>query len=325
MRLIPACLFIQLVLFCPGAEAQIQPPIAKSRSDLVVAEVNQTKITHEQVDKEMARRLATQNRSLKEDERHLLRKHVVSIMIERELLKQAAEASSVNLSQEEIDKTLNFVKEQKSNEGTWDDFLKSNLMDEKMFRAMIRDDLLVSKYINTVVFSSINVSPEEVERAYKSNPERFKVPVEVRARHVLIRLADDADESQVAAATAKAQKVLNAARSNSENFDQLAKEFSEGPTRAKGGDLGYFTENQMVPEFSEAAFALQPGEISDIIRSQFGLHIIKVEERRGGKLPPLDEIKDSIKSELIRQRQKSLLSQHLEQLKGSNKVIQYVN
>lgn len=128
-----------------------------------------------------------------------------------------------------------------------------------------------------------------VRAFYDEHPERFKQPERVRARHLLIRVASDASEEDVAKARERAEAGLARIRGG-EDFAAVASELSEDPgSKDRGGDLGFFTRGQMVPPFEEAAFALQVGEVSDVVETPFGFHIIKVEERH---LPDFDQVKE---------------------------------
>ena len=141
--------------------------------------------------------------------------------------------------------------------------------------------LLASMYEEEALAESVKATPAEIDAYVKSHPEE-----QVHARHILISIktpeapSDDAlDKPQ---ARAKAGELLKRIRAG-EDFGSLAKEFSKDPgSKENGGDLGWFGRGRMVPEFEKAAFALQPGQVSDIVESQFGFHIIKVDERRSG-------------------------------------------
>jgi parvulin-like peptidyl-prolyl isomerase len=141
--------------------------------------------------------------------------------------------------------------------------------------------LLASMYEEEALVESVKATPAEIDAYMKSHPEE-----QVHARHILISIktpeapSDDAlDKPQ---ARAKAEELLKRIRAG-EDFGSLAKEFSKDPgSKENGGDLGWFGRGRMVPEFEKAAFALQPGQVSDIVESQFGFHIIKVDERRNG-------------------------------------------
>ena len=124
--------------------------------------------------------------------------------------------------------------------------------------------------------------------AYDANPERFKMPEQVQIRHILIAAADTD-------AQAKAEKILADLKGGAD-FAALAKEYSADPgSAAKGGDLGLFAKGNMVPEFDEAAFALQkPGELSGLVKTQFGYHILQLEARRPAGVRPFEEVRDDL-------------------------------
>jgi peptidyl-prolyl cis-trans isomerase D len=135
---------------------------------------------------------------------------------------------------------------------------------------------------------------------YEEKAERYRLPERVRARHILLRVEADASPEQVDEQRGRAQGIL-ARLLAGEDFAELAGEVSEDPgTKASGGDLGFFTRGQMTRPFEEAAFALPPGELSDAIRSDFGFHIVRVEERRPAEERPFDDVKAEIALELAR-------------------------
>jgi peptidyl-prolyl cis-trans isomerase C len=113
---------------------------------------------------------------------------------------------------------------------------------------------------------------------------------EVRARHILVEKEEDA-------------KAILAELKKGADFAQLAKQKSKDPGASEGGDLGYFTKDQMVPEFATAAFKLEKGQISDPVKTQFGWHIIKVEDKRKRQLPEFDKVKDQIETFVQRKAQ----------------------
>ncbi|MCP4402383.1 MAG: hypothetical protein GY801_34390 [bacterium] len=128
--------------------------------------------------------------------------------------------------------------------------------------------------------AEITPTEEEIRQYYEANESEFNKGKEVNARHILLRTASDADEETLASVKAKAEELLSQLQDGAD-FAELAKEHSEDPGSApEGGDLGFFTEGRMVPEFEEAAFALAKGEISELVKTQFGYHIIKVEDIR---------------------------------------------
>ena len=131
---------------------------------------------------------------------------------------------------------------------------------------------------------------EAMKKVYEEAAKQITSEVEVRARHILVETEDEA-------------KAIKAELDKGADFAELAKKKSKDPGSADGGDLGFFTKEQMVPEFSTVAFALEPGKISDPVKSQFGWHIIKVEEKRNRKAPEFDQVRPQIEQYVTRKAQ----------------------
>ena len=148
----------------------------------------------------------------------------------------------------------------------------------------------------------VSVTEDELKTYYEEHRKNYHEEKAVHARHILFRVNPDASAEEVEAVKNKAQEILKLARAG-QDFATLAKNYSEDPGSAKnGGDLGYFTQSQMIKEFADAAFAIKPGEISDLVRTAFGFHIIKVEDVRPEKDLSFDEVKDSIKKILTERK-----------------------
>jgi peptidyl-prolyl cis-trans isomerase D len=140
-----------------------------------------------------------------------------------------------------------------------------------------------------------------VRKAYETQSRRFHVPERVRARHILFRVKPDAPPDQVEAARKKAEEALAAIRGGAD-FATVARERSEDPsTKDKGGELGFFSRGQMVKPFEEAAFALAPGQVSDVVRTDFGFHLIQVEAKEPPKDQSFEEVRETLARELLRQ------------------------
>jgi len=145
------------------------------------------------------------------------------------------------------------------------------------------------------------ISADELESFYRQNFNRYSIPEQRRARHILIKTSEEDSADTLAEKRKRAELVLELSRSG-EDFAELAKQFSEGPTGPKGGDLGSFSRGRMVKPFEDAAFSLNEGEISDIVETQFGFHIIKLEKIEPAYTKTLDEVKDEIEAGLQAQK-----------------------
>ncbi|MEW6131487.1 MAG: peptidylprolyl isomerase [Acidobacteriota bacterium] len=186
-----------------------------------------------------------------------------------------------------------------------------------------RSEALARAYVTDLQQSKDLVPEEEIQRYYNDNPAEFE---EVRARHILVSTSPEeapADEKSKDAkpkalskeeAKKKAQALLDRIRKG-EDIAKLAGENSDDPgSKTQGGDLGYFTKGKMVEEFSNTAFSLKPGEISDLVETQFGYHIIKVEDHR---TKPLDE---DTKKEITDKLKQKKVEEHIKQLAENSKI-----
>jgi peptidyl-prolyl cis-trans isomerase D len=140
-------------------------------------------------------------------------------------------------------------------------------------------------------------SEQQITEYFEDNQEMFKQDKEVKARHILFKLSKDISEEEEKKIKEKALSVLKMANEG-DDFAALAKEYSEGPTGEKGGDLGFFTRGRMVKPFEEAAFKMKKDEISDLVKTSFGYHIIWVEDIREARTKTLDEAKKQITENL---------------------------
>ena len=159
--------------------------------------------------------------------------------------------------------------------------------------AFARTKLLMEQLLQTEAKAAVNEAA--MRKVYDDAIGQMKKEPEVRARHILVETEDEA-------------KAVLAELKKGTDFAELAKTKSKDPGAQDGGDLGYFTKDQMVPEFSEVAFKLDKGALSDPVKSQFGWHVIKVEDKRDRQPPEFDKVKDQLESFLVRKSQSELIT-----------------
>jgi peptidyl-prolyl cis-trans isomerase D len=169
------------------------------------------------------------------------------------------------------------------------------------YRLPAQRNMLYVRFIPRNYVEDVSLTEEDVEEYYRLHQDDYKQPKKVRARHILFRIAQGAKTSDIQEIQRKAQRVLEMAR-RGDDFAKLARKYSEGPTASKGGDLGYFTRGQMAEPFADSAFSLEKGEISDLVRTRFGLHIIKVEDIREESSQPLPEVRQAVLKSLKEDR-----------------------
>jgi peptidyl-prolyl cis-trans isomerase C len=167
---------------------------------------------------------------------------------------------------------------------------------------------LVGLLLQKEIESKAKVSDQEVRDYYEKNKEKFAPVTQIKASHILVKTEEEA------------KKILEKLKKG-EDFAQLARKYSIDTASAKnGGDLGYFTRGQMVPEFEAAASRLKPGEISEPVKTKFGYHIIKVSDKKVGQVVEFEKVKDLISQNLVGEKQKQSFDSYIEGLKKSYKV-----
>ena len=152
------------------------------------------------------------------------------------------------------------------------------------------------------------VTDGDIEAYYNTHTSKFATPERVKARHILIRTEEDADDAAVAEALQKAQAAYERVTTGGEDFATVAMEVSEGPTGPKGGELPWFSRGEMVPEFEEAAFNAEPGTVAEPVKTMFGWHVILVEKHEEPGVMPLDEVKDAIRETLAEEKGAGVLA-----------------
>jgi len=173
--------------------------------------------------------------------------------------------------------------------------------DFKKRLAFTRNRLLMDSLLASEGKAATN--DESMKKVYEEASKQISGEEEVHARHILVETEDEA-------------KAVKAELDKGGDFAELAKKKSKDPGASDGGDLGFFTKDQMVPEFSQVAFSLEPGKISDPVKSQFGWHIIKVEEKRKRKAPDFDQVKAQIETYVTRKAQ----AEYVGKLRDSAKI-----
>jgi peptidyl-prolyl cis-trans isomerase D len=187
-------------------------------------------------------------------------------------------------------------------------------------KRIVRYGLLESNQLR----QSIPVTDDELKAVYQQNIKQYEVPDRVHAEHILLTTVGKTD-AEVTEIKKQAEDVLAQARKKGANFEELAKKYSEDPgSKTKGGDLGWLVHGQTVPEFDKAAFSLSKGQISDLIRTEYGFHIIKVLDKEVAHTKPFEEVKESIRTpyllQKVDQQTGSIADQMSSQIRQSNKT-----
>ncbi len=252
-----------------------------------------------------------------------IQQEVVDQLIVQELLWQEAKRRNIIVEDEFVNERLRQMKSGFDTEQAFQFKIQAGGFTEDTYREDIRQQVSVQRMISQGIAPDISISDEEVEDFYTANVDQMQRPVAVHARHILIKPESAGPEAQQAAKD-EAGEILAEIRAG-EDFIELATNRSQAPSAPQGGDLGYFGPGQMVEPFEKAAFALQPGETSDVVQTKFGYHIIRVEDHRGGDTAPLEDAADSIRAYLTQQRLRSVVETLVATLRDEGDVKIFLN
>lgn len=325
-----------LVLLCAAlplatvsaAEGTNKAPAVKPSNPFandVVAKAKGVTISRAQLDDAMVEvksALAANGRNVPAEQSAIIEKQVLTDLIRIKLLNSLASAEDKAESKEQVEKRIEQFKKQAGTAEAFEMQLKLNGLTEPVLREKLGEKLTANAYVKRQL--KINVTDDEVKKFYEENPGQFEKPEMVRAAHVLIGTTDkvtraDLSDEQKAAKKKIAEDVLKRAKAG-EDFAKLAKEYSDDPgSKDKGGEYT-FPRGQMVPAFEDAAFSLGTNQVSDIVPTQFGYHIIKTYEKMPAKKIELAEVQSDIKDYLAGQQIQKQLPDYLEKLEKESDV-----
>ena len=232
---------------------------------------------------------------------------------------QLAQARKLSLKVDDEDVSYHIETLKKQSQISDEQFaqaLEARGLDLEAYRQQVREGLLVAKIVNVEVRSRLVVLDTELQEVYEERRERYKVPGELTVSHILFLLPSNAAPRDEEQARQKGTKVLQELR-NGGDFAALARQYSEGPSAQQGGLLGTFRTGELLPGFEEAAVTLKPGEISDLIHTRAGLHIIRVEDRKDGGYKPIEAVQEEIKAEILQDKTERKYTEWLETLRQS--------
>jgi len=291
-----------------------------------IAVVNGSVITQEDFDREMSRvqrQFLNMGKHLNDSQMPKIKKEVLENLIGFELLYQESQKKAIKIDEATINEQVMTLKKRFPSEAEFKSALTKVNLSEVAIKNQIARGLAIEQLIGTYVTKKDTVSDQEIKAFYESHPGLFKQPEQVRASHILIKVDPQANEVKRAEAQKKIKEIQQKLQKG-EDFATLAKALSEGPSKAEGGDLGYFSRGRMVKSFEEAAFALRPNEVSDIVETKFGYHLIKVIEKRPETTTAFEDAKDKLGQYLKQQKAEKEVSIYVHELKEKAKVERFL-
>ena len=301
----------------------LSAPLARAELvDRVAAVVNNEIITLSELEKRAAPELARVDQEATGSDRAQRRasalRKILDTMIDEKLVDNELRELKVTISDKEVDAAIEEVKK------------SYNLNDEQLEQAVTKEGYSLTEYreqmrkqigryklISEKVRKNVKVSEADVQSEYDRMTRSEGEDYEVHIRHILIAVPRNATQTAVDQAHRKAAAIAQEARAPGVDFAELARKRSEGSSSSDGGDLGFFKRGTMVAEFEKVAFNLKTGEVSDPVRTQFGWHVLKLEEIRKLGMKPLAEVRPEIEERLRKVQAERLTAQYMETLRSA--------
>jgi peptidyl-prolyl cis-trans isomerase C len=284
----------------------------------VLARVNGQNVTKTDFER-LLKNFELRNGPIPAEGRDEIMRSALDQLITYKALQQEAKARNISATEAEVEER---VKKMQSQFPTGEAFTKA-LADRNMTLERLKDDtrvdMVIGKMIDAEVAKQAAVTDAQIREFYDKNPDKFTQGESIRASHILIKVDEKADDAAKKKARTQIEDVLKQVKAG-QDFGKLAQQHSQDGSAAQGGDLGFFTRGQMVAPFDQAAFALKPGEISDVVTTQFGYHIIKLAEKRAPSPVPFEQVSDRIRQYLDQQQKQEHARVFVDSVKNKCKI-----
>lgn len=314
MRIITLTLLAVLILGCSKKEKPETPETLSSEEatfslpqdthvdpSFILADVNGARLTVGDANVETRLRIQGAEGQIPPNVMAGVRDRTIDNFILRTVLCQEAEANGMDASEEELTEALDQVAKNLPPELSIEKFLNESIMGREKILNQIKSEIKINKLLKSKIEGKSEIPETEIDEFIKAHEDALKIPETVKARHILLETSAEATEEELTEKKQKAEKI-RAQLQGGADFEALAQEFSDCPSRERGGDLGTFSRDRMVKEFSDAAFALKPMDISPVVKTDYGYHIIQVTEKQQAGIPPREQIKEIMQGQKNKER-----------------------
>jgi peptidyl-prolyl cis-trans isomerase C len=306
----------------PAATAKPEPEIS-ANPDEVVARIGTREVKRRELDgavRWVRSQLTRSGKQVTPEQAAQLESGVLEELVNREVLLAEARKNPPPDLDAKVETQIKEIKDQLGGEEGLVRSLEQSGITVGEYLRRVRENVLIDSLLQKVIDREVKIAPEEVRGFYDDNKERFKKRDMVRASHILIRVPPNAPEDQKAGKKAQIE-ALRSLLVAGENFAELAKKNSEDPgSAARGGDLGLFPRGAMVPEIDAAAFSLKTNELSEIITTQYGYHILLVTERQLPEQQSFEEAKAGIEQFFKSRKGGEVVRKYIAELRKAAKV-----
>lgn len=305
------------LVLAPGALPAEEAGLAASG---VVAIVNGTPILRQALNDVVDATVSLGNRKVEGSAKRQLQSDALSSLIELELLFQASEKADVHVAEADVDAQIQKTESRFATASEFQSAMRKRGVTLEQLRRDTMKTLAVERYLQQAVYTQVEVTDGDARTFYDANQSQFVRPEQVRARHILVRASQTASAAVRKRAQERAQKMLGEIR-HGRDFAEVARSSSDDSASAKaGGELGYFSRGEMLPELEEVAFQLERGHTSDVFATKLGFHILSVIDHRAAGVRPFEEVKEGIRTTLVREARERARGAHVAELRSHGEV-----
>jgi peptidyl-prolyl cis-trans isomerase SurA len=287
--------------------------------DRIVAVVNQEIITFSEIEKwggPFQQEIQAEDRLERRERIQEVFRKILDRIIEEKLIEQEAKKSGIKVTSKEIEGAVEEVKQKnKIGQEELERVLAAEGVTLEGFKKDLESKILRTKFVHSAVKVEQRVGEKELIEFFQNNVNQYRVNESYRPAHILFLILPEATPEQIRGIRKKSQRVLEKIKEGAD-FAKMAMEYSEDTSsRKEGGDLGYFKKGELLPTLEREAMKLQVGEVSDLIRTEVGFHILKLLDRKGGEPPPFEEIKGKVQADYYEKELEKAYQQFLSNLK----------
>lgn len=304
----------------PAAPAPAEPakPVPATLPE-VIARVNGEEIKKAELQDAITSLEGQAGRPVPAEERDQVFRAVLNQLVTGHVLLQESRTRKVTVADTEIEAKIGELRQRFPTEDEFKKALASRNLTVEKIREELRKQLVIEKMIETEVTPQVSVNDQDVKNFYDQNPAQFQQPEQYRASHILVMVPQGATPAQKQEARGKIDGVLKQVKAGGD-FAELARANSQDGSASQGGDLNFFSRGQMVEPFQKAVESLQVGQVSEVVETQFGFHIIKLTEKKPGRTVPLAEVNKKIAEYLVMQQKQQRATGFVESLRAKSKV-----
>lgn len=299
----------------PAPEPELEPvkPMPAELPD-VLARVNGEDVTKAELDRLIRNMELSAGQPVPAERRDEILRGALDQLITYTVLRQEIRARKISIPEPEIEASLQEMQKQFPSGQEFKKALSERGMNLDRLRADARVDMSINKMMEDEVSMQPEATDAQVREFYDKNPDKFKQDEAVRASHILIRVEPDANDATKQKARARAEALAKQAKGGAD-FAELARKNSDDGSAQMGGDLNYLAPGQTVAPFDRAVFSMEPGQISDVVETEFGFHVIQVVDKRAASTVPFEQVSPRIRAFLTEEAKQARAQAFIEQIK----------